>query len=161
MNENFWSNLSTLTLIINKNFEESFALIRSYVMTRTKTEPSLVDGEFKLMFHTNRDLKEDFESLVRKYRSQIAQLTVDNVKVSEREMAAFNKACEIQQGNLKAQKEQLIFLGASEKTLQIFDNDVNDWLVFQSEFSDYIKNLKFSSIRIQGEQITKRWMVCV
>lgn len=161
MNENFWSNLSTLTLIINKNFEESFALIRSYVMTRTKTEPSLVDGEFKLMFHTNRDLKEDFESLVRKYHSQIAELTVDNVKVSEREMAAFNKACDIQQGKLKDQRDQLIFLGASEKTLQIFDKNVNDWLIFQSEFSDYIKNLKFSSIRIQGDQITKRWMVCV
>lgn len=161
MSENFWSNLSTLNTIINKNFDESYALIRTYVMTRTKTEPSLVDGEFKLMFHTNRDLKENFESLVRKYHSQIRELTVDNIKISNEEMAAFNKACDIQQEKLKVQKEQLIFLGAAEKTLQIFDNDVNEWLVFQSSFSDYIKNLKFSSIRVQSEQIMKRWMECV
>lgn len=161
MSENFWSNLCTLTSIINTNFDESFALIRKYILPRTKTEPSLVDGEFQLIFNTNKALKADFESIVRKYHSQMTELTVDNVKVSDSEMAAFNKACDIQQEKLKAQKQQLIFLGASEKTLQLFDNDVNEWLIFQSDFHDYIKNLKFSSIRIQGEQITKRWMVCV
>lgn len=163
MSENFWSNLCTLTTLINTNFDESFALIRTYILTRTKTEPSLVDGEFKLMFNKNKALKADFESIVRKYHSQMTELTVDNdnVKVSDSEMAAFNKSCDIQQEKLKAQKQQLIFLGASEATLQLFDNDVNEWLNFQSEFHDYIKNLKFSSIRIQGEQITKRWMVCV
>lgn len=161
MSENFWSNLCTLTTLINTNFDESFSLIRTYIFTRTKTEPSLVDAEFKLMFNTNKALKADFESIVRKYHSQMTELTVDNVKVSDSEMAAFNKACDIQQDKLKAQKQQLIFLGASEETLQLFDNDVNEWLNFQSEFHDYIKNLKFSSIRIQGEQITKRWMVCV
>lgn len=161
MSETFWSKLCTLTAIINENFDESYALIRNYVMSRTKTEPSLVDGEFKLMFHTNRNLKENFESIVRKYHSQMTQLTADNVKVSKDEMAAFHKACEIQQEKLKYQKQQLVFLGASEKTLEIFDKDVHEWLIFQSEFSDYIQNLKFSSIRIQGEQITKRWMVCV
>lgn len=161
MSENFWSNLCTLTTIINTNFDESYALIRNYILTRTKTEPSLVDGEFKLMFNTNKALKADFESIVRKYHSQMTQLTVDNVKVSESEMAAFHKACDIQQEKLKTQKQQLIFLGASEKTLQLFDNDVNEWLIFESEFCEYIKNLKFSSIQIQGEQITKRWMVCV
>lgn len=161
MSENFWANLCTLTAIINTNFDESHALIRTYILTRTKTEPSLVDGEFKLMFNTNKALKADFESIVRKYHSQMTELTVDNVKVSDSEMAAFNKACDIQQEKMKAQKQQLIFLGSAEKTLQLFDNDVNEWLLFQSDFSDYIQNLKFSSIRIQGEQITKRWMVCV
>ena len=113
------------------------------------------------MFSTNKGLKANFESIVRKYYDQMSQLTIDNVKISENEMAAFEKACSIQQEKLKAQKQQLVFLGASDKTLQIFENDVNEWLVFQSDFSKYIKNLKFSSIQIQGEQITKRWMVCV
>jgi len=161
MSENFWSKLCTLSAIINKNFDESHELIRNYILTRTKSEPSLVDNEFTLMFSTNKGLKANFESIARKYYSQMSQLTIDNVKISENEMAAFEKACSIQQEKLKAQKQQLVFLGASDKTLQIFENDVNEWLVFQSDFSKYIKNLKFSSIQIQGEQITKRWMVCV
>lgn len=161
MSEGFWSKLCTLTTIVNKNVEESHELIRNYILTRTKAEPSLVEGEFKVMRNKNKAIKEDFESIVRKYHSQMSQLTIDNVKISENEMAAFEKACSIQQEKLKAQKQQLVFLGASDKTLQIFENDVNEWLVFQSDFSQYIKNLKFSSIQIQGEQIIKRWMVCV
>lgn len=161
MSENFWGKLCDLTTLINKNFEESHALIRTYILTRTKSEPSLVEGEFKQMFETNKATKANFESIVRKYHSQMSQLTVDNVKISDNEMLAFYKACELQQENLAKQKQQLVNLGASEKTLQLFDHDANEWILFKDEFANYIKSLKFSPIKLQGEQIVKRWLVCV